>query len=246
MSLRRNNRSKHGMSSARASEKKRTGHLREQVFSNQFTNATMRDISEDQNYSGPSSDCIINKAEYRTLLYKLGVSSGATSVKGGANYQFHLGQIPELEDKDTLQVWEAPDPKRNNPDKTKTCWKSRVTIEQKKQALISYDFWKKYLGKGDVLAIWPDDDSQVWIFFPMREVLNLMINPNKISWHFLETGRIKGYCKFKDNTTLSTITFEYRKNKGFTLGANSGAGFKKFFPWLLENVKHVNVRRIRL
>ena len=241
-----NETSRHGMSSAHASSVKRAGHLRENIFSNQFTNSSMQQINGDQNYSGASSDCVIDREDYAYIKNKLGVPSGSTSIKGGKNYQFHLGQLPEIEDKNTLKIWESPDPKRNNPDKVKTCWSSSVTVEEKKQALGRYDFWKKYLGKGDILAIWPNDQSDFWVFFSMKDVLNLMITPNKVEWKFLETGRIKGYCKFANGKSKSTVTFEYRKGKGFTLGANSNAGHLKFYPWLLENIKSEKVRRIHL
>lgn len=81
----------HGMSSRHASQVKRGGHLREQIFSNQFTIGTMANISQNVNYTGSTADCILNNPDFIFILSQLNVSNGYTSVKGGSNYQFHLG-----------------------------------------------------------------------------------------------------------------------------------------------------------
>jgi len=44
------------MSSEKASQVKRGGHLREQVFSNQFSSSSMSTINESVNFSGSSAD----------------------------------------------------------------------------------------------------------------------------------------------------------------------------------------------
>lgn len=228
--------SKHGMSSRAASQVKRGGHLREQIFSNQFSNGSMSSISQNVNYTGSSSDCIINSEDYKYILNQLNVPNGTTSVKGGSTYQFHLGKIPELLDYNSIKVERILGGANN--DREQTCFSSNISIQQQLDVLSSYQFWKKYLGKGEILAI---DAHNEWIFFSMKDVLNLMINPNWIKWRFLPTGRIKGDLIYTDGTKNAGITFEHRFEKNQSvIGAHCGtSGIKFFLPWLLQHIQNV-------
>jgi len=224
------------MSSRHASQVKRGGHLREQIFSNQFSVGSMANISQNVNYTGSTADCILNNPDFNYILLQLNVSNGNTSVKGGSNYQFHLGNIPDLLDYGSIKIERKRADKPQG--KLQTCFSSNITSEQQLTALSSYDFWKKYLGKGEILAI---DVQNEWHFFSMREVLNLFINPHWIKWRLLPTGRIKGDLIFKDNSKKAGITFEHRFEKSQSvLGAHGGgAGVKSLFPWLLEHIPNV-------
>lgn len=224
------------MSSKLASQVKRGGHLREQIFSNQFSNESMANISQNVNYSGSSADCIISDEDYLYILTQLNVVNGNTSVKGGSTYQFHLGKISELLDYNSIKVERiAAD---SNNEKLQTCFSSNISNEQQYSVLSSFDFWKKYLGKGEILAL---DVNNEWNFFAMRDVLNLMINPNWIHWRFLPTGRIKGDLIFKNNSKKAGITFEHRFEKNQSvIGAHGGtSGIDSFFPWLIDHIPNV-------
>jgi hypothetical protein len=224
------------MSSRLASQVKRGGHLREQIFSNQFSSDSMSDISQNVNYTGSSADCVINNSEYDYILNQLNVSNGNTSVKGGSTYQFHLGRIPELLDYNSIKIERKHTDESN--EKMQTCFSSKITNEEQLRVLSSYDFWKKYLGKGEILAL---DVLNEWNFFSMRDVLNLMINPHWIQWRFLPTGRIKGDLIFKNNTKKAGITFEHRFEKNQSvIGAHGGkTGIESFYPWLIEHIPNV-------
>jgi hypothetical protein len=228
--------SKHGMSSKLASQVKRGGHLREQIFSNQFSNESMLKINQNVNYSGSSADCFINDEDYLYIISQLNVASGNTSVKGGSTYQFHLGKIPELLDYSTIKVEKITS--ESNSEKLQTSFSSSISNEQQFKVLSSFEFWKKYLGKGEILAL---DVKNEWNFFAMRDVLNLMINPNWIQWRFLPTGRIKGDLIFKNNSKKAGITFEHRFEKNQSvIGAHGGTtGVDAFFPWLIEHIPNV-------
>ena len=232
--------SKHGMSSRAASQVKRGGHLREQIFSNQFNNGSMSSISQNVNYSGSSSDCIINNSDYTYIITQLNVENGTTSVKGGSTYQFHLGKIPELIDYESIRTERIFG--GSNNDKEQTRFWSNISNEQQLEVLSSYEFWKKYLGKGEILAI---DAHNEWIFFAMRDVLNLLINPNWIQWRFLPTGRIKGDLIYTDGSKKAGVTFEHRFEKNQSvIGAHGGmSGIKLFLPWLLQHIQ--NIVRVR-
>ena len=226
------------MSSRHASQVKRGGHLREQIFSNQFCNESMSKISKTVNYSGSTADCLINDFDSLYIVNDLNANSGYTSVKGGSTYQFHLGKIPELIDYNTLQVKKLPSESDNG--KLQTCFSSDITREKQHSVLKSYEFWKKYLGKGDILAI---DANDKWHFFLMHDVLELLINEEAIAWRFLPTGRIKGDLLFKNNTKKAGITFEHRFEKNQSvLGAHGGnAGIQSFLPWLIDHITNIIV-----
>jgi hypothetical protein len=110
----------------------------------------MANISRNVNYTGSSADCILNNPDFISILSQLNVSGGNTSVKGGSNFQFHLGSIPDLLDYDSIVVESKPSDKPSR--KLETCFSSNITSEQQLTALTSYDFWKKYLGKGEMLS----------------------------------------------------------------------------------------------
>jgi hypothetical protein len=58
--------------------------------------------------------------------------------------------IPDLLDYDSIVVESKPSDKPSR--KLETCFSSNITSEQQLTALTSYDFWKKYLGKGEMLS----------------------------------------------------------------------------------------------
>jgi len=231
--------SKHGMTSRHASQVKRGGHLREQIFSNQFTDSSMNEINTSVNYTGSSADCILSNDDYSYIISELGATNGTTSVKGGDNYQFHLGRIPELLDIPTLQISKH----LTSRGKEETWFSSKISEEEQHEVLGSFGFWKRYLGKGELLAINMDN---YWYFYLMRDILDLLVNPEWINWRVLATGRIKGDLKFKNGKSLAGITFEYRFEKNqCVLGAHGGgAGRKAFFPWLREHLQNIQIKKM--
>lgn len=231
--------SKHGMTSRHASQVKRGGHLREQIFSNQFTDSSMNQINSNVNYTGSSADCFLSNPDYTDIINDLGAVNGTTSVKGGSNYQFHLGQIPELIDTPSLEISKIHSSKGTS----NTRFSSKINESKQLEVLSSFGFWKKYLGKGELLALNVDN---LWYFFQMNSVLDLVINPEKIRWRILPTGRIKGDLVFKNEKTLAGITFEFRFEKNqCVLGAHGGgAGRKAFWPWLMDHLPNIQVEKM--
>jgi hypothetical protein len=73
------------------SEKKRTGHKREDVFGARFCDPT------STTYKAEADKVITNAALLAQLNAEIGpLPSGATSIKSGNNLQFTLGRIPEI------------------------------------------------------------------------------------------------------------------------------------------------------
>lgn len=233
--------SKHGMSSLKASHIKRGGHLREQIFSNQFTRGQMSDLNEQVNYSGSSADGEITHEDFKWIISKLNSKDGSVSVKGGSNFQFHLGVIPELINYETLTMERKPSLRR--PLKLETHFRSSLSHEEQLAALKSTKFWERYLKKGEILAI---DHENHWHFFLMDDVINLLVSDELLVWRILRTGRIKGDCVFRDGSKRVGITFEHRFEKNQSvLGAHGGgAGKKTFFPWLQNHLKPIVVPKM--
>ena len=233
--------SKHGMSSQKASHVKRGGHLREQIFSNQFTRGRMSVLNEQVNYSGSSADGVITQEDFKWIISELKTKDGSVSIKGGNNFQFHLGNIPELIDYNSLVEEKKPSPKR--PLKLETHFSSSISHAEQLAALKSKKFWEKYLKKGEILAI--DHESQ-WHFFSLDDVIHLLISGEFLVWRILSTGRIKGDCFFSDGRKRVGITFEHRFEKNQSvLGAHGGgAGKKTFFPWLQDHLECVVVPKM--
>jgi hypothetical protein len=73
------------------SEKKLTGHKREDIFGARFCDPT------PTTYKAEADKVITNKDLLARLNAEIGpIRSGATSVKSGKNLQFTLGRIPEI------------------------------------------------------------------------------------------------------------------------------------------------------
>lgn len=76
------------------SEKKKTGHAREEIFGDMFCDKTPITTKAEADKTITDPFLLAN------LRMKLGVLSGQTSIKSGNNIQFILGNIPEVTDAD--------------------------------------------------------------------------------------------------------------------------------------------------
>jgi hypothetical protein len=161
-------------------------------------------------YKAEADKTITNEKYLQELKKELGVVSGRASIKSGNNTQFTLGKIRELENADN-----------------------------KREVLRRTEFWEKYVGKSESAS--PADvlvyrDEKRWIAFNMHHVVKF-IALNAL-WRILNSGRIKG--DFKDSSKKGSrqyLTYEYRKGKGYFLGANGNKG-KPFIYLLMENLPH--------
>ena len=224
------NKKVHAMDSDQAREKKLMGHQREADFNNLFG-----DKNSEINYSGSSSDCeITDKLLFGTLQKKLKVKSPNVSLKRGDTIQIHLGWIPELTDR---KFWMGHLRKVKVKNRICTTSLHGKKFQDQIEVLKSFDFWKKYLGKGDILCY--ADKNDKWLFFNMDDVINFIIN--NIDWRLLETGRIKG-----DYRDKQLLTYEYRPEPHklcFVLGAHGGKKGKEFIDTLLKTISHEEVIR---
>jgi len=220
--------SKHAMTSTQASKVKLAGHKKEKVFDQKFNKGKGK-----INYSGASADCTIDKDDpiLPLLEKKIGLKARTVSLKSSRTIQIHLGNIPELTDKQKYSIVST------NP----TCVDHKISFAKQVEALESVSFWNKYLNKGEYLVYQQKDGS--YVFFSMPEVINFIIA--KCIWRKLPTGRLKGdfFHKTK-NKNVQILTYEYRsKKKMFVLGAHGGSKGFEFIELLKLNLKHHIERR---
>jgi len=214
--------SRHGMSTEQASKVKLKGHQREKEFNNKYGSS-----DDELNYSGASADCEIRQGHkiLETLQKVIGTNSREVSLKGGNTMQIHLGNLPELTDKNNYTV-----SKKIVKNKKATCVDHGIPFSQQVKNLQQKAFWNKYLKKGDILAYSYDNGSH--IFFNMDDVNDFIIK--ECEWRHLETGRLKGDIQGKQY-----LTYEYRAKKdSFVLGAHGGKKGKEFIDLLVKNLRH--------
>lgn len=222
--------SKHAMTSTQASKVKRKGHAREEVFNEKFGNPNFQ-----VNYSGASNDNIVDKNNkfYKKIIESLNVKSSddlKISLKSSNTIQIHLGNIPELTDKNKYVI------SQTNEGHTKV--NHMIDFGEQVKALKSKTFWYKYLAglKGEVLC-YTDDITHK--FFNMDDVINFITNECK--WRILSTGRLKGDFS-QGNKNKQFLTYEYRKRKKtFVIGAHGGKKGKEFIQLLEQNLPHVTI-----
>lgn len=210
------------------------GHAHEGLFNASF------DKRRDLNYSEASADCEIDDSTLEKIA-PLGAGGRRVSLKSASTAQFHLGNIPELSDKDSFK---ASLRKKKIGNKLATCgvhskpWSAQLAV------LKDRTFWAKYLGKGD-LYVQLEKDKEHYVFFAMNDVIEFVCQ--KAQWRLLDTGRIKGDLPEKTATgdfkKAAVLTFEYRPEHGsFVLGAHGGKNGYRFSEILKQHLKHKILR----
>lgn len=219
----------HGMSSSQASKVKRGGHKKEVLFNQRFG-----DPDAGVNWSGSSADCMLSEArlasDFKEWLRSKDLSpDGGVSLKGGKTIQIHLGNLPELTDKEGYSVGETP--------RGDTAVEHGVPFDKQVEHLRDPRFWNKYLKKGDILCYdvpkkkKEDDRPTEYRFFKMDDVISYICSP-ACQWRILDTGRLKG-----DLDGKAIFTYEYRRVKGmFVLGAHGGTNGVRFMDILKDNI----------
>ncbi len=215
------------MSSEQASQKKELGHAEERTFNAFFGDKNKRDT----NFSGSTADNEISNSKFQKIISdRLGIlDSYKVSLKSGDTWQFHLGRIDELSPLSEIKI--------ELTSNSETRIVHSKTFKQQQIQLTSYDFWKKYLGKGDLLCY--NDKKKKYTFFRMDSVINFICK--KINWRILDTGRIKGDALIM-NKKRSVLTFEFRNKKNqFALGAMGGRNGLLLFKILIQNLDFAEI-----
>lgn len=233
------------MKSEHASQVKRSGHVREIIFKQQFEDGNIRSLNDGVSLSFPGADGTITKERILSeVSYVVGETNGTASIKGGKTFQFHLGNLPELADPSSLVI-DKIEVQAASGIKVVTRFRTSRTWQEQHDALKDVSFWNKYLKKGELLAI--ERDSE-WLFFNMDDVISLITNTEKVRWRQIEeTGRLKGDVLIRVNGKekwRNAFTFEYRPtHKSFVLGSHgSTVAYKTFTPFLMQNLRYKVIR----
>lgn len=216
-------------SSRQASQKKKLGHAEENMFNAIFAGKKLLDM----NFSGSSEDTYVTDPEYvKSISAEIKLKKKnkySVSLKSGVTWQFHLGRINELSDIDSVRL------KKTTKGQTKVVHSK--SFAQQKKILRTESFWKKYLGKGELLCY--INKTKKYTFFNMVEVMDFI--RKSAEWRILETGRLKGDFLYKGKSN-SVLTFEYRIDKNqFALGAMGGQSGLKLFNILIENIRWLEI-----
>lgn len=209
------------------SQKKELGHAEERIFNAFFGDKEKRQI----NYSGASFDNEISNINYKNKIKNIlgKVDSYKVSLKSGETWQFHIGRIDELSPLNNIKL------KKTIKNETKVI--HSVSFEEQQKTLSNISFWKKYLGKGDLLCF--NDKKKTYTFFRMDNVISFI--SKNVSWRILDTGRIKGDILYQ-NKKRSVLTFEYRDlKKQFVIGANGSKNGLLLFKILKSNLKFCEI-----
>lgn len=206
------------------------GHAHENLFNASF------DKRRAINWSEASSDCEIDDNILREVE-SLYAGGRKVSLKSGSTAQFHLGNIPELSDKEVFKASLHKKLLRNRP---ATCGIHSKSWGEQLKVLRSPSFWLKYIGKGD-FYVQLEKDRKHYAYFSMQDVIQFICK--KAEWRLLETGRIKGDLPEKTSDgnyrKVAILTFEYRpEHDSFVLGAHGGKNGYRFCEILKQNVPH--------
>ena len=193
---------------------KMLGHAAEARFAGYFT-----DEIHHPEYSGKKPDNKIND-ELAARLQSLGVSGRKVSTKSGFTFQIHLGDIPELSDKDYFRSTLIQKVVRG---RLSSCGHHSVPFDHQSSILRSEEFWQKYLGKEADFLCYEVPNVGTFEFFPMTSVVSFL--SKRVDWRLLQTGRIKGDIRSREGKlSAGVVTFEYREEKHqFNLGCNGSS-----------------------
>ena len=172
-----NKESVHGMTTEKASLVKRRGHQKEEKFNSLFGSG-----DHEVNWSGSSADNYISMSNpiHLEIAEKLGIESRedhSVSLKSSNTIQIHLGNIPELTDRNKLSVSSVKIPTR--PYKV-TKVDHGISFSDQTEVLKEKDFWRRYLKKGDILCY---DEGDAYFFFAMEDIIDFIVK--KCNWRML-------------------------------------------------------------
>jgi hypothetical protein len=209
------------MESQKASQVKINGELAKQKLAAKLNCASSREI-------------FLSKESHPEISSSIG-TEGKLMLRVGKNWQFHLGDLPEI---GSINFFAKSIKKVKVNNKTLECgtydkdW--QIQIKQLKSA----SFWEKYFCKGHNVFCFSNDNYE-YFFFNIHDMVQYIITNTK--WRLLETGRIKGDLFLEDGTSITIFTIEFRNEshkKCFAFGAHGGGKGIQLFLILLRNIKH--------
>jgi hypothetical protein len=162
-------------------------------------------------------------------------AEGKLMLRIGKNWQFHLGDMPEL---GSINFFNNSIKQVKVKNKILECGAYDKEWEIQIKQLKSLSFWEKYFCKGNKVFCFSNDNYE-YFFFNILDIVEYIIANTQ--WRLLETGRIKGDLFLDDGTSITIFTIEFRNEshkKCFAFGAHGGGKGIQLFLILLRNIKH--------
>ena len=209
------------MESKKASQVKINGELAKQKLATKLNCPSAREI------------CL--SKEYHSEISKSLDTEGKLMLRVGKNWQFHLGDLPEI---GSIDFFAKSIKKVKVKNKTLECGTYDKDWDLQTKTLKSASFWEKYFCKGHNFFCFSNDSNE-YFFFNIHDMVQYIINNTK--WRLLETGRIKGDLFLENGRSLTIFTIEFRNEnhkKCFAFGAHGGGKGIQLFLILLRNIKH--------
>jgi hypothetical protein len=209
------------MESQKASQVKVNGELAKQKLAKKLNCASSREMFIDKKVHSEISNSIDTE--------------GKLMLRVGKNWQFHLGDLPEI---GSIIFFAKSIQKKKINNKVLECGKYDKVWALQVDQLKSKSFWEKYFCKEHQVFCFSNDNSE-YFFFNIHDIINYIIKNTK--WRLLETGRIKGDLFLEDGKSITIFTLEFRNEshkKCFAFGAHGGGKGIQLFLILLRNIKH--------
>ncbi len=192
-----------------------------------------RKLATKLNASNPKH-MFINEESHKEICDSIS-AFGKVMLRTGKNWQFHLGEIPEISDSSIF----SKSLEKIKIEK-KTIFKGTHSIGWERQLTILKDklFWDKYFAKGNDILCYSNNNNE-YFFFNIKEIISFIIANTE--WRLLESGRIKGDVSIGNSEYKTIFTIEFRNEihkKCFAFGAHGGNKGIDLFLILLRNVKH--------
>lgn len=209
------------MESQKASQVKVNGELAKQKLATKLNCPSSREI-------------FLSKESHPEISNSIGIE-GKLMLRVGKNWQFHLGDLPEI---GSISYFAKSINSVKIKNKLIECGRYEKDWDEQVNQLKSFTFWEKYFCKGHNVFCFSNDNYE-YFFFNIHDMVNYIISNTK--WRLLETGRIKGDLFLQDGTSITIFTIEFRNEshkKCFAFGAHGGGKGIQLFLILLRNIKH--------
>ena len=213
------------MESEKASQVKVNGELAKQKLATKFNSISSKDI-------------FLDRAQYPEIAKAID-TEGKLMLRTGKNWQFHLGDLPEI---GSISHFAKSIRKIKVQSKILECGTYDKIWESQVEQLKSASFWAKYFSKGHSVFCFSNDNHE-YFFFNIHDIVNFIIS--NTNWRLLNTGRIKGDLTLANGNSITIFTIEFRNEihkKCFAFGAHGGGKGIQLFLILLRNIKHYHCK----
>ena len=213
------------MESNKASQVKITGELAKQKLADKLNANSSRQI-------------LLDKTIHTEITNAIDID-GKLMLRVGKNWQFHLGDIPEI---GSIEHFSKSIKKKRINSKLIECGEYNVGWDKQLKNLKSTLFWEKYFCKGNNVFCFSNDNYE-YFFFNIHEMVDFIIK--NTTWRLLETGRIKGDLNINEKNSIAIFTLEFRNEshkKCFVFGAHGGGKGIRLFLILLRKIKHYHCK----